>query len=158
MRLRATLRDAHGSVASHLPADSGRLAWLASLLLATCVAPLNAQEPARIRGPASSLLFTASTLPGAETSDADTTAPVVPPSHWQHGLLIGAGIGALGLGAFLYAFCKGLNEGEESCVGSGLAGMGLGAVIGGTIGALIGGQFAERKDTVASPDSTAASN
>ena len=145
-------------VASHLLEGLElRIGMLAGLLLATCMAPLSAQEPARLQGPASSLLFTPSTLAGAAASDADTTARVVAPSHWQHGLLIGAGIGGLGLGAFLYAFCKGLNEGEDNCVGSGLAGMGLGAVIGGTIGALIGGQIPERKDTVSVSDSTAAS-
>lgn len=67
---------------------------------------------------------------------------------------IGGAIGAVGLGAFVYALCEGLNETDNSCVPAGLVGAGLGAMGGGIIGALIGGAVAKR-DTLPAADSTA---
>ena len=69
---------------------------------------------------------------------------------------IGGAVGGVGLGAFVYALCEGLNETDESCVGPGLVGVGLGALGGGLVGALIGGAFTKR-DTLPSADSTASS-
>lgn len=135
-----------------------RSAFLSGLVLASCVSAGSAQQPAAwIRGPASSVLFTADPATGREATAVDTTARVVRPTHWKRGLLIGGVIGTFGLGAFVYTLCEGLKETQESCLGPGLSGAALGAVIGGTVGALIGGQFPKRTDTVPAPDSTAAS-
>src|SRR5690349_19086012 len=92
-----------------------------------------------IRRPAASVLFAVEPTV-RETGPADS-ASAARRTHWQTGMLVGAGIGAVGLGAFLYALCEGLRETRESCLRPGLAGATIGAVIGGTVGALIGGQI-----------------
>ena len=114
----------------------------------------SAQQAGWIQPPASSVLFASS---GAgEVIDADTAVRRVRPTNWKEGLVVGGTIGGLGLGAFLYAFCKNLNETGDSCIRSGLAGVGLGALMGGTLGALIGGQVPKAKQNGPGPDSTAA--
>jgi hypothetical protein len=95
-----------------------------------------------VRGPAPSELFAAS-APLSVRLGPDTTHAAIPPTQWKRGLLIGG---------FAYLLCEDLRETDESCVGPGLGGAAVGAVTGGTIGALIGGQFHKR---AASADSSA---
>ena len=131
----------------------------AFLLGWSCVSALSAQQsPTRIHGPASSVLFTAETIPGLATNLPDTTATSPQPTHWKKGLVIGGLVGTVGLGGFVYALCEGLKETQESCVGPGLGGAAIGAVIGATVGALIGGQFPKRGAVVPAVDSAGTSS
>jgi hypothetical protein len=133
-------------------------AFLSGLILACSVSAISAQQPtAWIPGPAPSVLFDPHTEIRAEPTPLDTTARSVRPTHWKRGLLIGGLIGTVGLGAFVYAFCEGLKETDESCLGPALGGAAVGGLAGGTVGALIGGQFPKHTDSVPAPDSTAAS-
>jgi hypothetical protein len=120
---------------------------LVSAGLSLITLPLQAQaHDTWIRGPAPSVLFTDPTTVGP-TVATDTTERDIRPTHWQRGLLIGGGIGAVGLGGFTYALCEGFSESQENCLGPALGGAAVGAVVGGVIGALIGGQVPKEADT-----------
>lgn len=59
-------------------------------------------------------------------------------SYWVRGGLIGAGIGAAGVGALAAMYCS---AGDGSCSGAAIGGAVLGAGLGFLTGALIGGAF-----------------
>jgi hypothetical protein len=135
-----------------------RSVLLSCLILASGVSALNAQQAkAWIRGPAPSVLYIPQLKGGIDSQGVDTIARAVRPTHWKKGLLIGGLIGTVGLGFVGFALCGDLNESGSSCFAPGLGGAALGAVLGGTVGALIGGQFPMRLDAIPAPDSTAVS-
>jgi hypothetical protein len=109
-----------------------------------CSVPLSGQQrAASIRGPASSILFSAG-IERTPVMSTDSAAGILPATQWKRGLFLGGAIGAVGLGASVFALCQGLRESNESCLGPGVAGATLGAVVGSTVGALIGGQIHQR--------------
>jgi hypothetical protein len=99
-----------------------RNALLVGLGLLSLVPAASAQQsPARIE-PTFSALLIAPARTWDQANARDTTAREIPPTHWKRGLLIGGLIGTVGLGAFVYAFCEGLSETQESCLGPALGG------------------------------------
>jgi hypothetical protein len=117
-----------------------RRALSLTLVLMSTTPALAAQVSAsRIRGPTPSILFRAASTRGA-VAMPDSVQGSVPPTQWKHGMLIGGIIGGVGGIALGFAWC-GLSETQTSCLSLVLAGTVGGALLGGTIGALIGGQF-----------------
>jgi hypothetical protein len=131
--------------------------WMAGLGVALAllgVRPAAAQAPAQIVPTLAAASFTAELAPSAPERDlAALTAELrraTRPSHWLAGGLIG---GAL-LGAGGLAFTAGMcneDSGSDNCtrpiIGSALVGAGLGF----TIGALIGGQIPRDVPAAATP-------
>ncbi|HYF38309.1 MAG TPA: hypothetical protein VD930_01390, partial [Gemmatimonadales bacterium] len=91
-----------------------RSSLLALSLVLAAASSANAQQMVRwIAPPAASMLFAFRT---GSASAADTSHGIRP-TQWQKGLVIGGVIGGVGLGAFIFAFCEGLNESGDSCSG-----------------------------------------
>ena len=97
-----------------------------------------------LRGPTPSQLFAFGTAPAPAAQDPSTK--VIPQTQWKLGLLVGRIFGGLALGYVGYGLCHD-GESQESCFAPAVGGMAIGAVIGGGVGALIGGQFKKRDQT-----------
>jgi hypothetical protein len=113
------------------------------LLVALCLFVLTARTgvaQARVRGPAQSDLFAFGARP-APVASRDTVAKVIAPTYWKTGLVIGGVAGGLALGFVGYSLCHEDHEIEQSCFGPAVGSTLLGAAVGGTFGALIGGMF-----------------
>ena len=110
---------------------------LRALVLVGGLLGLPTQASAQAAGlrPAPSVLFRSGPLESVEADSLNT-----PPTHWKEGALIGAGVGvATGLW-FAYEMC-GFDGPRENCApGMAAAALFLG-VAGYGLGALIGGQF-----------------
>ena len=98
-----------------------------------------------LRGPTPSQLFAFGTAPAPAARD--TSTKMIPQTHWKLGLLVGGIVGGLALGYVGYGLCHEDHEIQESCFAPAVGGMAIGAVIGGGVGALIGGQFKKREQT-----------
>ena len=72
-------------------------------------------------------------------------------THWVEGAVIGGGLGVLTGGILAAVFC-GLSEGDDNCLGDGVAAALLLGAAGGGLGALIGAAFPKPAPAVA--DST----
>jgi hypothetical protein len=75
---------------------------------------------------------------------ADTLRKRIPSTKWKQGALIGGVTGGLCLGLLARGLCRG-SDAIQSCLLPTLGVAALGVVMGGTVGALVGGQFPERK-------------
>ena len=98
-----------------------------------------------LHGPRPSPLFALGTAPAPPAMDPSTK--VIPQTQWKLGLIVGGIFGGLALGYAGYELCHGDQEVQESCFAPAVGGMAIGAVIGGGVGALIGGQFKKREQT-----------
>ena len=98
-----------------------------------------AAAQARVRGPAPSELFAYGARP--RTASKDTVAKTIAPTHWKTGMLIGGGVGALMLGFAGNELCNDGDGSDDNCFGTTVGSALLGAAVGGTAGALIGGMF-----------------
>lgn len=96
--------------------------------------------PASLRGPAPSPLF-AFTVRPTPVASRDTVAKVIAPTHWKTGLVVGGSLGALMLGIAGNGLCNDGDGSDDSCFGTTVGSALLGAAVGGTAGALIGGLF-----------------
>jgi hypothetical protein len=76
---------------------------------------------------------------------ADTLRKRIPPTKWKTGTLIGGATGGLYLGLLARELCRSSDAIHKSCLLPTLSVAALGAVMGGTLGALVGGQFPEGK-------------
>jgi len=118
------------------------------VLLATPPAS-RAQIPARavvrpIPSPVFSARLTGPLDTIAPNDPADTLPRRIPPTHWKRGALIGGVTGGLGLGAFALGLCSISEDPNQSCFGPVLGTAAVGAVVGGTLGAIIGGQLPKK--------------
>jgi hypothetical protein len=95
----------------------------------------------RAWGPAASVLF-APVRPNHERMSilADTTPRRIRPTYWKEGAIVG-GLTLGILGAVFGAGICAYSETEGNCTGATLLGLFGGVLTGGTLGALIGGQF-----------------
>ena len=112
------------------------------LVAAGCALVLIAQTAvvqARVRGPAPSELFAYGARP--TPTSGDTVAKTIAPTHWKTGMLIGGGVGALMLGLAGNELCNDGDGSDDNCFGRTVGSALLGAAVGGTAGALIGGMF-----------------
>ena len=76
---------------------------------------------------------------------ADTLRKRIPSTKWKTGALIGGTAGGLYLGLLARGLCRSSDAIHRSCLLPTLGVAALGAVMGGTLGALVGGQFPEGK-------------
>ncbi len=130
-----------------------RLPLLLCLLMAGAASASAQTGPAGLRGPAPSELFAFRAMP-TPIASRDTVAKMIAPTHWKTGLLIGGGFGALMLGIAGNGLCNDDDGGsDDSCFGPTVGSALLGAAVGGTAGALIGGMFRKHE----APDSLASS-
>ncbi len=97
--------------------------------------PLTPYEVER-SGPGIPEMLPIQQMPGAAT-DREYRS-----SHWKEGLATGAALGGVVGGLGLYAFCREMGDSPgEHCGFKALMGGAMTAVVGGGIGALIGGLF-----------------
>ncbi len=111
----------------------------AALLLHLIVAP----APARQFTPANRGV-SASLLPSQARSDGRQSALVRPnaaTTHWVEGAAVGGILTGLFTSAMLNGLCRASDTGNAHCSGATLGGFAMGAIVGGTVGALIGGAF-----------------
>jgi hypothetical protein len=118
------------------------------LLLALPIAG-RAQEPAiAALRPIPSSVFSAR-LEGplsrpTPADSADTLRKRIPSTKWKTGALIGGATGGLYLGLLARGLCRS-SDAVQSCLLPTVGVAALGAMMGGTLGALVGGQFPEGK-------------
>lgn len=86
----------------------------------------------------------ASLQPSPERLDRRHSATVRPNSatnHWVEGAAVGGILTGLFAGAMVNGLCRSSDSGNTNCSGATLGGFAMGALVGGTVGALIGGAF-----------------
>lgn len=127
-----------------------RVPMLLTLLVLTTPIPSEAQHAAStIVGPIPSPILGAGRegpLGAPALGDsADTLRRRIPPTHWKTGAVIGGLAAGLGLAVLAAGFCRYSEGPSQQCVGPVVGSLLIGAMMGGTVGALIGGQAPKTK-------------
>jgi hypothetical protein len=123
-------------------ASSARLSFV---LLMTLTTAAGAQHPPiAIAGPRPSEVFgIGSRGPLRQSFAPDSVRREIRPTHWKEGALIGGVVTGLGLVLWVNALCSDSGTDCGDAVPLALLGGGL---VGGVVGALIGGQFPKTED------------
>jgi hypothetical protein len=103
-------------------------------------------EAGRLWGPRESPLFAAKPPQGIELALGDTVPRTIRRTYWQEGAIAGGVIVGLLGAAFIGGMCS-YSETSQNCNGATIGGLVMGAAVGGSVGALLGGQFHKPKST-----------